>query len=174
MSTVNFEQYRHPKWQKRRLERLALANWCCEACRNANEILNVHHKRYVKGRCVWEYEDFELEVLCETCHKKTHASPDLLSDVVLRIPREDREKVAHLIATYLGDNIIVGMEGRFQDIPELHAGFVARSVSRHSGAIVDHIGAAIDSAGRELEAPIPDDHMLAIAVIHVDPEERHK
>lgn len=62
------EQYNHPKWQERRLHILERAGWKCEACGEAEKQLNVHHKLYVRGRKVWEYEDDELRALCKDCH----------------------------------------------------------------------------------------------------------
>lgn len=66
------EQYRHPQWQRRRLERLQAADYSCERCGDTETTLHVHHKRYVKGRMVWEYADDELGVLCEPCHEEEH------------------------------------------------------------------------------------------------------
>ena len=70
------EQYRHPQWQKRRLERLEKARFECENCGDKEQTLHVHHIRYSKGANVWEYDDNELEVLCETCHAELHEHRD--------------------------------------------------------------------------------------------------
>lgn len=73
MATMTYgEQLRHPQWQRRRLEMMATANFCCQACKEAERTLHVHHKRYVKGRMAWEYSDTELVVLCEECHSAAH------------------------------------------------------------------------------------------------------
>jgi len=34
--------------------------------------LHVHHKKYIEGRKLWEYEDNDLETLCFECHKEKH------------------------------------------------------------------------------------------------------
>lgn len=70
------EQLRHPKWQKKRLEVLERAEFKCELCSDSETTLNVHHKRYVKGRKAWEYEASELTALCQPCHESAHQNED--------------------------------------------------------------------------------------------------
>lgn len=77
------DQIKHPKWQKRRLEMLDEASFTCSACGATEKTLHVHHKRYVKGRQIWEYSDTELEVLCEDCHGVAHDLKDRLARVLL-------------------------------------------------------------------------------------------
>lgn len=77
------EQLRHPNWQRKRLEILEAAHWVCESCGGAESTLHVHHKRYVKGRMAWEYEDSELEALCEGCHAEQHERRDLLDRLLM-------------------------------------------------------------------------------------------
>lgn len=72
------EQLLHPSWQRKRLEMLDAAEWMCECCGGAETTLHVHHKRYIKGRMAWEYEDDQLEVLCAVCHAEQHANRDVL------------------------------------------------------------------------------------------------
>lgn len=76
------EQYRHPNWQRKRLEALSVAQWECQNCGARDVTLNVHHKRYVKGRQAWDYELTELAVLCEPCHEVEHQSRDLLMRLI--------------------------------------------------------------------------------------------
>lgn len=80
---VNFsDQYRHPMWQKKRLEALEAAAFTCQECFSDETQLHVHHKKYVKGRMVWEYGLDELAVLCEPCHEGAHAMKDALIAVI--------------------------------------------------------------------------------------------
>jgi hypothetical protein len=79
------EQLLHPNWQRKRLERLTLADWKCESCSSGDETLHVHHKRYFKGRLAWEYELSELRVLCAGCHEYTHDIDELLSRVLVEV-----------------------------------------------------------------------------------------
>lgn len=59
---------RDPRWQRRRLEVMKHAEFRCEACGDDKTTLNVHHVVYVKGRKPWEYEQKDLQCLCEPCH----------------------------------------------------------------------------------------------------------
>ena len=48
-------QYKHPLWQKKRLEALSGSGFECQNCGSKDDQLHVHHKSYVKGRNVWDY-----------------------------------------------------------------------------------------------------------------------
>jgi hypothetical protein len=72
------EQLLHPNWQRKRLEMLDAANFECSSCGATEKTLHVHHKRYIKGRMVWEYEQEDLAVLCDECHASEHANADTL------------------------------------------------------------------------------------------------
>ena len=45
-------------------------------------ILNVHHKRYIIGREIWDYDDEELITLCQNCHQEIHSSLDIEIPIV--------------------------------------------------------------------------------------------
>lgn len=65
-----FEQYKDPRWQKKRLKVMQRDNFMCISCQSVENTLNVHHKvPYRKETKPWEYEDDELITLCENCHK---------------------------------------------------------------------------------------------------------
>ena len=87
------DQYRHPLWQKRRLEQLEISNFECDHCGSKEKQLHVHHKAYVKGRKIWEYGDTELKVLCEDCHARSHHLKDLLTEALLALDEADLESV---------------------------------------------------------------------------------
>lgn len=80
------EQYKHPLWQKKRLEAMQRAEFTCDSCCDGNTQLHVHHRRYVKGRAIWEYELDELSVLCEPCHEAQHAEKDRLFSMIVSVP----------------------------------------------------------------------------------------
>lgn len=81
MSTYS-DLLKDPRWQKVRLKKLEAAGWACQSCYDSEEMLAVHHKRYVKGRKPWEYMDHELVVLCQPCHSEEHEAKCLHSDLV--------------------------------------------------------------------------------------------
>ena len=94
------EQYKHPKWQKRRLEVLEKSGFTCTCCGSDETQLHVHHRQYFKGRMIWEYADDELEVLCETCHQDAHQVTDALKTLLSTLPVDGMREVAALIAGY--------------------------------------------------------------------------
>lgn len=102
-----FQKLKDPKWQRKRLEALEAADWTCEVCCDTGSTLHVHHKQYIKCREPWEYENNQLAVLCEACHKEAHRTDDRLIAVVSTLPIEgmrwiDRRKAACLLAGVMG------------------------------------------------------------------------
>lgn len=70
--TISYhEQLKTKEWEQRRKEIIELAGNKCNRC-SGTEILQVHHKKYRKGKLAWEYPDEDLECLCRKCHKKHH------------------------------------------------------------------------------------------------------
>lgn len=67
------EDYKHPKWQKKRLQILERDGWKCLACGDAESLLHVHHCAY-DGK-PWEVDDALLQTLCESCHAKLGEHP---------------------------------------------------------------------------------------------------
>ena len=62
--TTYAEQLLDPRWQKKRLEVLDYADFACEICGDDESTLHVHHKHYIRGRKVWEYDNEQLVCLC--------------------------------------------------------------------------------------------------------------
>ena len=73
------EQIKSPQWQSRRLEILQRDDFTCQICGCKDKTLHVHHLRYVPGREIHEYEDWELITLCEQCHNEEHHMADNLN-----------------------------------------------------------------------------------------------
>ena len=94
------DQYKHPLWQKKRLEVLEAAEFCCQSCYSKEDQLHVHHKRYVKGRMIWEYENSELECLCDGCHETAHEERSDLNHLLSLLPAESIADITALIAGY--------------------------------------------------------------------------
>lgn len=67
-----WKQYKSPLWQKKRLELFETHDYSCENCGDSESTLHAHHKAYIQGRKVWEYEVCELMCLCEGCHEEEH------------------------------------------------------------------------------------------------------
>lgn len=73
MSTYS-EQFKDPRWQKKRLKILERDGFCCCRCDTTDKTLHVHHKYYIKDKKVWEYKDSVLITLCNICHEEEHKS----------------------------------------------------------------------------------------------------
>ena len=76
--------FKDPRWQRKRLEVLSEAQWRCRLCFSTEKTLNVHHKRYRRGAAPWEYENSELEVLCDSCHEAITEATRALRAIVAK------------------------------------------------------------------------------------------
>ena len=110
------EQYLHPNWQRRRLEIMQAADFSCEACGATDITLNVHHKRYVKGRKVWEYERQDLACLCEDCHEVAHAHTLAIGAELALVDPGEAPKI-HALLVGLRNGIVAapGVPDQFVD-----------------------------------------------------------
>lgn len=67
--------YRHKLWIKFREEVIELDGFTCVRCGKSKEngaVLQVHHKKYNKGKAPWEYALNLCETLCKGCHASEH------------------------------------------------------------------------------------------------------
>lgn len=94
------EQLKHPNWQRKRLEVLDAAEWKCATCEATDKTLHVHHKHYVKGRQVWDYEVEELEALCEDCHESAHKAKALIDALIAQFPSLMWSRIAAMLIGY--------------------------------------------------------------------------
>lgn len=96
------DQMKNPLWQKKRLHMLESKGWKCEVCGAEEKTLHVHHKQYKSGAKIWEYEDNELAVLCENCHKETHEILDFLKSLIVDMhPSRMRYFLSFIRAAYI-------------------------------------------------------------------------
>jgi len=84
-----YEQLKHPRWQKKRLEILERAGFECEDCGSGERKLHVHHSYYERGLAPWDYPDESLHCLCEECHKKAQDRQTLLQRQIGRLDLGD-------------------------------------------------------------------------------------
>ncbi len=66
-----WEYYKHPEWQKKRLEVLQRDGFECLNCHSKDKELHVHHGYYSKGKKPWEYPIESLFTLCADCHSES-------------------------------------------------------------------------------------------------------
>lgn len=118
------EQLKHPFWQRKRwLQVLERSGWSCEQCGATEITLHIHHKRYIKGAQVWEYEDKDLTALCEGCHASEHEARALIDEMLARCDiYQPAQMFAALIGGYLGGQYSIDdeLEGRAQKCSPEH------------------------------------------------------
>jgi len=69
---INYkDQLKDKRWKKLANKIRKRDNYTCQKC-GSHEHLQVHHKKYIKNRLAWEYDDSNLITLCSDCHKKIH------------------------------------------------------------------------------------------------------
>jgi hypothetical protein len=79
-----FERLKDPRWQKKRLEVMQRAGFACEWCESKDMTLHVHHTYYEKYREPWDYPDWALMCLCESCHEQ---ASEMMHDLSIEIGR---------------------------------------------------------------------------------------
>jgi len=89
MKPSYYEQLKHPRWQKKRLQILERAGFKCEDCGSGERMLHVHHSYYEKGLPPWDYPDESLHCLCENCHKKAQDLQALLQRQIGKLDLSD-------------------------------------------------------------------------------------
>lgn len=107
------EQYKHPQWQKKRLEVLESAGFCCQWCGSKDTTLHVHHRRYIKGRKIWDYQNGNFDVLCKDCHDDVHEEKELFGSVIEKIGAGRMRDAAALLAGWLSEGEVFAPE-RFE------------------------------------------------------------
>lgn len=78
------EKLQDQRWLDFRREVLENGGYQCSSCRRPERdvVLQAHHKFYVWGREPWDYDVWDMDCLCENCHRKTHGKPDPRDDEV--------------------------------------------------------------------------------------------
>lgn len=66
------DQLKDPRWQKKRLQIMERDGFQCALCMDSKSTLHVHHKKYIKGKEPWSYDDNYLITLCDKCHWRKH------------------------------------------------------------------------------------------------------
>lgn len=98
MANKNYsDKLKNPKWQKKRLEVLNLHGFKCEKCGCEDKELHVHHRFYIKGREVWQYDNDVFQVLCCDCHEKEHSKEKESVSIVEVVPKRFKKLIDLLI-----------------------------------------------------------------------------
>jgi hypothetical protein len=129
MSTYS-SKLRDPRWQKKRLEIFAEANWRCECCDTKDDELHAHHMIYRKGVEPWQYGHGEIITLCATCHKE-------YTDLRQKIDESILNYVSEFPSFQYAFYRILGFMHSASEMPELenrsyNAGYLAGRVAELS------------------------------------------
>lgn len=62
------EKLNDPHWQKKRLEIFERDDWKCQACKDSETTLHVHHIVYQNNKEPWDIDNEFLITYCEDCH----------------------------------------------------------------------------------------------------------
>jgi len=130
----------------------------CQVCFAGELTLHIHHKRYLKGRKVWEYDLADLVTVCESCHDSLHQQRDEARDILAALPVDGPASLGDCIGLIAGWALAhrrIGTERVPEDRPfTVTAGQVAAFVEelgwRDKAAMQklrDHLAAAL-SEGR--------------------------
>lgn len=93
-----WQKLQDPRWQRKRLEILNRAEFCCEGCGDSESQLQVHHGYYEKGKEPWEYEDDTLWCLCDKCHEKAHVARKTVNIALAKYIPSDLNSVADALS----------------------------------------------------------------------------
>lgn len=132
--TTYREKLKDPRWQRKRLEVLSAADFCCEICGDGKNTLHVHHRQYFKDRDPWDYEAGQLSALCEECHESLHEEEDRLLKAASFIGYcgpIDRDVVA---------DVLIGLMSDAETRLEPSQGFEAYFLGRVLAAFLKHAG----------------------------------
>lgn len=117
------DQIKSPKWQKKRLEVLSERRFKCQTCHSETEQLHVHHSYYKKGKKIWEYENYELLCLCESCHSNTHKLNDLIIQQLGMIEIVSDDSSKEMVLGYI-DGLLGPARELFYQSESYQTGFV--------------------------------------------------
>jgi hypothetical protein len=131
-----FELYKHPLWQKKRLEIMAAAGFRCQHCGNNQKQLNVHHAYYAPNAKPWDYENDFLRCLCDECHQLADEDRKTIQRWFGRLEcGSTREALGFVAGLLMRDGKLLavdvfdfcfacGVAKAFSNRPEIHAGTV--------------------------------------------------
>ena len=107
-----------PRWQKKRLQVLEIAQWRCEDCGERSKPLEVHHCAYVRGHEPWQYDFNLLMALCGECHEFRQRREDALRvhlGIILRLlPAAQVEEEGWRLLKQISDRETERLAGAFQ------------------------------------------------------------
>lgn len=75
MKKESLQQYRTRDWHKFREEVIRLHGGVCSVCGKSQSdgaTLHVHHRQYIAGLKMWDYDYQDCEALCAGCHAAEH------------------------------------------------------------------------------------------------------
>ncbi len=68
----------------------------CASCGESGAV-QIHHRRYHRGREPWEYEDNDLVLICNECHERVHAVAREFGAWLIAIPPHEIHEAQDLL-----------------------------------------------------------------------------
>jgi hypothetical protein len=93
MADEFWELYKHPLWQKKRLEIMQRARFRCKRCFSDDVTLNVHHSYYERDKAPWEYPNWSLHCYCEPCHQEVAKELQEIKELLARLHGEQGDRI---------------------------------------------------------------------------------
>ena len=78
------QKLKDPRWQKKRLLILNRDKFTCQECADDESTLHVHHIYYEPGNDPWDYPDYALVTLCESCHSEERVRTITAMEVLVK------------------------------------------------------------------------------------------
>src|SRR5690349_11709786 len=128
------EKLKDPRWQKKRNGILERDNYQCQRCGDTKSTLHVDHRIYRSKHDPWDYEDRELQTLCETCHQWVTDLRAEIAEQYLSYTNDGLGLILEVISAIRegfknGDSVIMH-EGRVLNVPKSE---VARFIGGFEG-----------------------------------------
>jgi len=71
------DELKDQRWKDLRRKIIERDSGRCQVC-DSSKALQVHHKRYIRGKKAWEHPENLLITLCQSCHSLFHKNQNHL------------------------------------------------------------------------------------------------
>ena len=69
-------------WQKKKNEIQIRDQFTCQKCGDKENMVDVHHRHYLKDRDPWDYPNQLLVLLCRKCHQEEEDCKEVVNEML--------------------------------------------------------------------------------------------